>query len=95
MKNVKLNNQVTGIDLKELGKTMRWYRRSFNMSQRELAERTGISVLCINQWERGLNKFFRVDGLVKMAQLFGVSELDLLYPSDEVKKWINMSSEEP
>ena len=91
---MKLKTQVTGIDLKEVGKTIRWYRRSFNLTQRDMAELTDTSLLCINQWERGKNKLLRVETLVKMAQLFGVSETDLLHPSDEVKKWINMSAEE-
>lgn len=92
---MKLNTQVTGIDFAEIGRTIRWYRRSFNITQRELAKYTGTSLLCINQWEQGKKKLLRVDTLVKMAQLFGVSEQELLHPSEEVKKWIDMSADEP
>ena len=86
---MKLNTQVNGIDLIELGKVIRWYRRSFNLTQRELAKRIGTSLLCVSNWEQGKNKMLRVDMLVKMARLFGISELDILYPSEEVQKCLD------
>lgn len=90
-----LSTQATGIDMKEVGKTIRWYRRAFDISQREFAKRIGSSLVSVNQWEQGNSKGWRVGSLAKVARFFGISEQDLLHPSDEVKKWINMSLKEP
>ena len=78
----------------EAGKTIRWYRRSFNMSQQELAKRLGTSSPLIAGWERGIGGM-TVKSLVKLARIFGVSETELLHPSEEVKRWINMSEKKP
>ena len=78
----------------EAGKTIRWYRRSLNMSQQELAKLVGTSFPLVARWEKGMDGM-NVKSLVKLARIFGISETELLHPSDEVKKWINMRSKEP
>ena len=83
--------KTAGIDTKEVGRTIRWYRRAFDLSQRDFAKRIGSSFGSVNLWERGINKGLKLENLTKIANFFGVSEQDLLHPSDEVKKWINMS----
>ena len=78
----------------EAGKTIRWYRRSLNMTQKELAKLVGTSFPLVARWEKGMDGM-NVKSLVKLARIFGISETELLHPSDEVKKWINMRSKEP
>ena len=77
-------------DWKELGKVIAWYRRSFRITQSGLAKRINTDHSTVSRWESGETQL-KVADLVKTARVFGVSEQDLLYPSDEVKKWINMS----
>ncbi len=81
-------------DWRELCKVIAWYRRSFNITQHEFAKRINIHYSTISRWESGKSQP-RAEELVKAARLFGISEQDLLYPSDEVKKWVNMSLKEP
>ena len=77
----------------EAGKTIRWYRRSFNMTQKELAKLIGTSFPLIARWEKGTDGM-NVRSLVKLAKVFGISETELIHPSDEVRKWINVDLKE-
>ena len=77
-------------DWRELCKVIAWYRRSFNLTQHEFAKRISTHYSTVSRWESGKSQP-RAEELVKTARLFGISEQDLLYPSDEVKKWVNMS----
>ena len=64
-------------------------RKLAGLTQKEMSARTGIPKRTIENWEQGKNKMLRVDMLVKMARLFGISELDILYPSEEVQKCLD------
>lgn len=95
MKNVEVSLSSGEVyNLGEAGKTIRWYRRSFNMSQQELAKRLGTSHPLIVRWEKGVDGM-TVKNLVKLAMVFGVSETELLHPSEEIKRWISMSEKKP
>ena len=81
-------------NLVEAGKTIRWYRRSLNMTQQELAKLIGTSYPRVARWEQGLTGM-NVKSLVKLARIFGVSETELLHPSEEVKRCITMNRKKP
>lgn len=72
-------------DWKKSCKVMGFYRRSLNVSQRELAVLVGVTHVIIGCWERGI-KEPKISNFVKLARALGISELELMYPSDELKK---------
>ena len=86
--------QKKAYDWKETGKAIGFYRRSLHLTMYELAKKMGAVVSTISFWERGI-KEPKISNLVAVAKILGVSEMDLLHPSDEVKKWANLSLKEP
>ena len=81
-------------DWKETGRAIGFYRRSLHLSQDEIAKRIGAGCnSTISFWERGV-KEPKISNLVAVAEALGVSEMDLLHPSDEVKKWASMYLQE-
>ena len=83
-------NVIQEYDWKELCKVMAWYRRSFNLSQVEFGKLINVDNSKISRWESGQVQP-KAEEIVKAAQLFGISEQELLHPSNEVKTWVNMS----
>ena len=81
-------------DWKETGRVIGFYRRSLHLSQDEIAKRMGGVNSTISFWERGI-KEPKISNLVAVAEILGVSEMELLHPSEEVKKWANLSLQEP
>ena len=81
-------------DWRETGRVIGFYRRSLHLSQDEIAERIGSGCnSTVSFWERGI-KEPKISNLVAVAEALGVSETDLLHPSEEVKKWANMYLQE-
>ena len=78
---------------KDSCKIMGWYRRSLNLTKKEMAKRLGVSHQIVVWWENG-TKQPSISSLVKIAELFGVTETELLHATDEVKKWMEMSKSE-
>lgn len=68
-------------------KVMGFYRRSLNLTKAKLAVLLGVTKTIVGLWERGI-KQPTISNFVKLARALGVSELDLLYPSEEVQKKI-------
>ena len=68
-------------------KVMGFYRRSLNLSKAELAVLVGVTHAIVGCWERGI-KEPKISNFVKLARVLGVSEAELLYPSEEVKRKI-------
>ena len=81
-------------DWKETGRVVGFYRRSLHITQDEITKRLGCVRSTISFWERGI-KEPKISNLVAVAEALGVSEMELLHPSDEVKKWANLSLQEP
>ena len=81
-------------DWRETGRVIGFYRRSLHLSQNEVARRMGGVNSTLSFWERGI-KEPKISNLVAVAEILGVSETDLLHPSEEVKKWANMYLQEP
>ena len=78
-------------DWKETGRVIGFYRRSLHLGQYEVAKLIGANGnAIISYWERGI-KEPKISSLVAVAQALGVSEMNLLHPSEEVKKWANLS----
>ena len=86
VKNVKteLNEKF---EWKNSCKVMGFYRRSLNLTKAKLAILLGVTDSIVGWWERGI-KEPKISNFVKLARVLGVSELDLLYPSEEVQKKI-------
>ena len=76
-------------DWKNSCKVVGFYRRSLNLTKAKLAEFLGVMPSTVGVWERGI-KEPKASSLVNLAQVFGVSETELLtellHPSEEVKK---------
>ena len=70
---------------KDVCKTVEFYRRSLNLSQNKLARLLGVMPSTVGVWERGI-KEPRASSLVRLARTLNVSEIDLLHPSEEMKK---------
>ena len=65
-----------------MAKGIRFHRILRGMSQTELGRSVGVSFRTVSKWETGA--FFPQLSLVpKLAKVFGVSELDLLYPVED------------
>ena len=69
-----------------------------NLSQAELAVLVGVTHVIIGYWERGI-KEPKISNFVKLARALGISELELMYPSEELKEKMkeemNISVKEP
>ena len=74
-------------DWKNSCKVVGFYRRSLNLTKAKLAEFLGVMPSTVGVWERGI-KEPKASSLVNLAQVFGVSETELLHPSEEVQKKI-------
>lgn len=79
-----MTTEATGLNT-----AIRWHRRSLDLSQAELAKKVGANINTIVSWEKGRSKP-TIDQLMKMSQLFGVQEQDLLHPKVFVKEFTNM-----
>ncbi len=86
--------QRQAYDWRETGRVIGFYRRSLHLSQDEIAKKMGGVRSTLSFWERGI-KEPKISNLVAVAKVLGVSEMDLLHPSEEVKKWANLSLKEP
>ncbi len=73
---------------------MGFYRRSLNLTKSEVARLVGVVGSTVSFWERGI-KEPKISHVVAVAHLFGLSEMDLLHPSEEVMKWVNMNVKDP
>ena len=82
-------NNETGLteafDWKKSCKVMGFYRRSLNLSKAKLAVLVGVSHVIVGRWERGI-KEPKISNFIKLARALGISELELMYPSEELKK---------
>lgn len=84
-------NNETGLtetfEWKNSCKVIVFYRRSLNLTKQKLALSLGVGPSIVGYWERGM-KEPRASNLVKLARAFGISETELLHPSEEVQKKI-------
>ncbi|MGN1406438.1 MAG: helix-turn-helix domain-containing protein [Erysipelotrichaceae bacterium] len=81
----------------EIGKQIRNYRMSFNMSQEELCEKIYVSRQTLSSWEND-KSYPDINSLVMMSEIFGVSLDELVKPdivsikqeidSDEYKEFL-------
>jgi len=68
-------------EVSRLGRRVKRLRERVNMTQHELAERSGVSRTTIANLETGVRPSLLVDNAVKLADALGVS-LDLLVRGD-------------
>ena len=87
---MKLKTELPIYDWRETGRVMGFYRRSLNLTKSEVARLVGVVGSTVSFWERGI-KEPKISHVVAVAHLFGLSEMDLLHPSEEVMKWVNMN----
>jgi transcriptional regulator with XRE-family HTH domain len=59
------------------GRLLRWYRDQAVLTQRELAQRAGITVLSVSKLERG-EQIARPSTIRKLARALGIKPQDLL-----------------
>jgi transcriptional regulator with XRE-family HTH domain len=65
-----------------VGDKIRFYRKEQNLTQEELADRAGVSIFTLRQYERGARSSPRTDQLIKLAHALNISVDDLLHTSD-------------
>ena len=75
--------KTTVFNWKDVCKTVEFYRRLIGVMS---------STVCF--WEKG-TKEPKASSLVKLANLFGISERDLLHPTNEAQEWMKMDLKEP
>ena len=86
VKNVETKNVLTEtLGWKNSYKTMGFYRRSLNLTKLKLAKSLGVAPSLVWYWEQGI-KDPTTTNLMKLARALGVTETELLHPSDEVKE---------
>jgi transcriptional regulator with XRE-family HTH domain len=73
------NNKKT-----EIGRNLQMLREKNNLTQLELAEKIGVDLLQVSQWENGVN-LPDTENLLKLSKLFGVSVDHLLLQNKEKK----------
>lgn len=66
----------------ELKDGIRRYRKKMNLSMAGLGHLVGAEKSTVCRWEKGDIKP-TVDGLIRLAKLFGVTETELLHPKAE------------
>ena len=69
----KSNNDI----IVELGRKFRNYRVALRLTQKEIAEQTGMSVMTIVRFERGEGSSIRLDNFI--ALLRAVQKLEMVY----------------
>lgn len=62
---------------KEICKNLKLYRRKSNLTQAEVAEKLGLSIPAVSQWEKGLT-FPEFTKLYDLCKLLNISIDDLL-----------------
>ena len=65
------------MDLKKIGSYISGKRKALGLTQRELAEKLGMSDKSVSKWERGLS-FPDISMLEPISELLGVSIMELL-----------------
>ena len=66
----------------QIGKNIQKLRERDSMSQLQMAEKLGVELLTVSQWENGVN-IPDTESLVKLSKLFGVSTDYLLMENNE------------
>ena len=59
-----------------IARNIRYYRKLANLSQKELAEKLGISSAAVSNWEKGTNSI-DIDTLFEVCRVLGVSVSDM------------------
>lgn len=66
-------------------------RRSMNLSQKELGEMVGVSNKSVSKWENG-TAMPKTETIVKLAEVFGISPLELLQGKTDDKLTLSQLS---
>ena len=65
-----------------LNEEIRRRRKAMGMTQTDLARSVGVGLATVSRWEMGLHDP-KLHQLKALAKLFGVTELELMYPKGE------------
>ena len=60
-------------------------RRELKLSQRDLVRLAELPRSTFQRWENGKNPL-SIEGLIKLAKVFGITETELLHPQRETKE---------
>ena len=72
------------IDFVKVGKKITLYRKNYNLTQDDLAEKLYVTRQLVSKWENG-NGIPSIDVLIELASIFDVSIEDLLCLDEEIK----------
>ena len=71
--------------MKSLVNEMKHYRLMNNMTQREFAVAINVPYSSVVKWETG-RIMPDIEALIKTAKIFNVTEMDLLYPNENIEE---------
>ncbi|MGE0334454.1 MAG: helix-turn-helix domain-containing protein [Gammaproteobacteria bacterium] len=60
--------------MNDMGGRIRKQREALNLSRAQLAAKVGVSEQLVGQWERGIVVNIRPENMMKLTELFGVSQ---------------------
>lgn len=90
---------VCGGIVMNISENIRKYRKELKMTQQELADKIGVQVLAIKQWENGKYEP-TIKNVRKMCEIFGVSaqvlcgleEPDFIFKSEDKEFLVELSN---
>ncbi len=85
----KLENRLKSKDKILIGKTIKFYRLYYNISQKELARRLWTSFQTIQKYERGIYRITPYK-LIKICRAIGISEEQFIDTVDNVDELMDI-----
>lgn len=79
---MKVANQKAQSIALDLGQQIRFYRKTYNWTQSELAERAGLSSVFIGRIERGVGTI-SLSKLLRISESLGIHIIKLLEPASD------------
>ena len=67
---------MSELEMKQIGRNIQKLRKKRNLTQKQLADITGLATITIQQYERGVREP-RFDNLARIAKAFNVSPIIL------------------
>lgn len=82
-----------GIVREEISKNLLFYRKKCGLTQKELAQKIGVGVSAVSNWEKGANSI-DIETLFEVCKIYGISINDMYgkfsneptKPSEEVQE---------
>lgn len=60
----------------EISKNLLFYRKKFNLTQKDLAQKIGVGISAVSNWEKGVNSI-DIETLFEVCKIYGISINDM------------------